>query len=315
MSRVSVVAALALGVALRATAAPPPTLAPDAGAGFHLEPRPAFEDVFGDTESYRKTVDRFMLIAAGMQKGRDDFTRAVQGALAALAGEGGKTRRSCPEAEVAPRYARALKLGAEYLQSGRELTRHYEQIRELDRLGETVGLTLDYRTRVKRALAEYGQLLVDYREMKVSFHDQLADELRFAACNPEKLLARADASALKDDPWPVPGQPGAPGIVNNPDKEPNPEPRVTPADPQLATARTGIFIYIDNSACATGTHVALDGKALSDVPPATRASFETTAGPHDLCLLAEGNKSKCGDPGTVRRSYLHEGWTISLRCN
>ena len=41
----------------------------------------------------------------------------------------------------------------------------------------------------------------------------------------------------------------------------------------------------------------------------------STPGPHDLCLIAEGAKARCGDPGTIRKSYLHEGWTISLRCN
>ena len=57
----------------------------------------------------------------------------------------------------------------------------------------------------------------------------------------------------------------------------------------------------------------LDGKKLGDVPAAQRIGFQTVPGPHDLCLL-DSSQKQCGKPGTIRRSYLHEGWTISLRC-
>ena len=49
----------------------------------------------------------------------------------------------------------------------------------------------------------------------------------------------------------------------------------------------------------------------------TRTAFYATPGGHDLCLIADTaaeRRKKCGDPGTVRKSYLHEGWTIALRC-
>jgi hypothetical protein len=317
--------------------APPPSLEAgrDAGAGFHLEPRPAFETVFGDAESYRRTVDRFVTIADRMQQRRDEFARAVQTGLAKLAGTSGK--RTCPEAEVAGPYARAQRLGQEYLRAGRELTRHYEQIKELDRLGETIGLTPDYRWKVRRVLEQYQALLIDYREMKVAFHDQFVDELRYASCNLDRLLERADASALKAESWPAPGQPGAPGVAvanaGTTDKTlpaeslpdisgPTPRPskdKVMARTEQPAeappTPRAGIFIFIDNTRCSAGTHVTLDGKSVAEVPAATRSAVQTTLGPHDLCLVPDGSQKKCGDPGTVRRSYLHDGWTISLRCN
>jgi hypothetical protein len=79
--------------------------------------------------------------------------------------------------------------------------------------------------------------------------------------------------------------------------------------------RAGILFYVDNTHCATSTRVALDGRPLGEVPAATRAAFPTKPGPHDLCLLPEGNTKRCGDPGTLRKSYLHEGWTIALRCD
>ncbi|HEX2570823.1 MAG TPA: hypothetical protein VH877_14795 [Polyangia bacterium] len=318
--------------------APPPSLEAGraGGAGFHLEPRPAFETVFGDAEAYRRTVDRFLTIAERMQQRRDEFARAVQAGLAKLVNGGGK--RSCPESEVAGPYGRALRLGQDYLRAGRELTRHYEQIKELDRLGESVGLTPDYRWKVRRALEQYQALLVDYREMKVAFHDQFVDELRYASCNLDRLRERADAGGLQEEPWPAPGQPGAPGAAGPADKTDKPDktllaetlPDATGAAPRPAkdkaakseqpaetppTPRAGIFIFIDNTRCSAGTRVSLDGKAVAEVPAATRSAVQTTLGPHDLCLVPDGSQKKCGDAGTVRRSYLHDGWTISLRCN
>jgi hypothetical protein len=74
-----------------------------------------------------------------------------------------------------------------------------------------------------------------------------------------------------------------------------------------------VLFYVDNTKCQRGATVFVDGKKLGEVPAATRVGFQTAPGPHDLCLL-DATKKECGAPGTVRRSYLHEGWTISLRC-
>ncbi len=89
-------------------------------------------------------------------------------------------------------------------------------------------------------------------------------------------------------------------------------PKRAPAD--LTTApRSGVLFYVDNSRCQRGTQVHLDGKRIAKVPAGQRVGFQTSAGPHDLCLL-DDTKKTCGMHGTVRKSYLHEGWTISLRC-
>ncbi|MSP60885.1 MAG: hypothetical protein EXR72_11180 [Myxococcales bacterium] len=325
------VALVAVGPAAVAGAAPP-------DAGFHLEPKAQIDDVFGDASDYRRVVDHFLQLTDAMQRTRDDFARAVQATLADLRPPPGSEKkttarsRKCPEATVATTYARAATLGQEYLRTGRELTRYYDQVREYDRLGETIGLTPDYRWKVKKVLQQYSSLLVDYREMKVAFHDQLADELRYMGCNLDKLAARAGAPGAKDEAWPSPGELGAPGVPAVGEKGPLPLPpppltaKVTPADKAdpidiSPTSRAGILFYIDNTRCQKGTRVALDGKPLGDVPAATRSAFSTTPGPHDLCLIAEATDAnaagakKCGDPGTVRKSYLHEGWTIALRCD
>jgi hypothetical protein len=235
---------------------------------------------------------------------------------------------------VAAPYARAYHLGVEYLRVGRELTRHYDQVKEYDRLGESLGLTPDYRWKVKRVLQQYATLLTDYREMKVAFHDQLVDELKYAGCDLQALLIKGDPQARSggDDAWPQPGQPGAPGVQlakNDPPREtvpPNlPAERVppqqpivlpkhtAPADPTTTGTRSGVLFYVDNTKCQRSATLYLDGKKLGEVPAATRVGFQAAPGPHDLCLL-DPTKKECGAPGTVRRSYLHEGWTISLRC-
>jgi hypothetical protein len=309
----------------------------DAGTGFHLEGRPAIDDVFGDASDYRRTIDRFLELTTSMQSMRDEFARSVQTTLGEL-GKGkdpAKPKKSCPVDAVAGPYARARHLGAEYLRVGRELTRHYDQVKEFDRLGESIGLTPDYRWKVRRVLQQYNMLLTDYREMKVALHDQLDDELKYAGCDLQALVLKGDpqGKTLPADEWPSPGQPGAPGVPSKPEpkdpkdqlppslpteKVPPVQPiaipkRTQPADARDAQPRVGVLFYVDNTKCQRGTSVSLDGKRLGDVPAGARVGFQTVPGPHDLCLVDDAKKV-CGQPGTTRRSYLHEGWTISLRC-
>jgi hypothetical protein len=309
----------------------------DAGISFRLERPAAIDDVFGDSSDYRRTVDRFLELTNHMQLMRDEFARAVQTALSELNGRVvPKGKHVCPVDQVATPYARARQMGADYLRTGRELTRHWEVVREYDRLGESIGLTPDYRWKVRRVLQQYQALLTDYREMKVALHDQLDDELKYAGCDLNGLAQKGDPKLELDDPWPQPGHPGAPGVLaakTEKDHEtipsslpsekvvqtpiPFPPKKVTaPADhfeSGGAQPRSGILFYVDNAKCQRATAVWLDGKKLGEVPAATRAGFQTAPGPHDLCLLDDAAK-KCGAPGTVRKSYLSEGWTITLRC-
>ena len=76
-------------------------------------------------------ADRFLELTAQMQAMRDEFARSVQTALNELGTRGAdkKTalkhgaRAGCPVETVAAPYARARRLGVEYLRVGRELTR------------------------------------------------------------------------------------------------------------------------------------------------------------------------------------------------
>jgi hypothetical protein len=338
-------AALTIGGALAfggtAPAAPSDAGGPsDLGAvgGFRLEGKPAIDDVFGDAADYRRIIDRFIDLSGQMSTLRDQFAGTVQTALTQLGVRGPKPttpqKRGCPVDAVAGSYAKANHLGSDYLHLGRELTRHYEQIKEFDRLGESVGLTPDYRAKVRRVLAQYRVLVTDYREMKVAFHDQLIDELRYAGCTDLwALLQKGDPQIKKpdgksDDEWPAPGTLGAPGVAGPAREPPNELPPQTlavekvppqnpipmPKHPPDPRSRTGVLFYVDNTRCRRASSVILDGTRLGEVPGGTRSGFQSQAGPHDLCLL-DNPKTRCGQPGTVRRSYLHEGWTITLRCD
>lgn len=297
-----------------AAAAPSPPLAPTGArrgvdGGFRLEPAPAFDDVFGDAARYRATLDRALALADIMQRTRDGYTRAAQQVIALLGERTSKPSQTalCAQPTLAAAYAHASHLGQRYLDAGRELARHHDQVRNLDRLGESAGLTPDYRAKLRRVVAAYDGLLADYRAMKAVFHGQLDGELRYAGCDPARLLALAPPASGDGVP------PAATSsTANSPTAAPPPSPPASaPGD------RSGILFYVDNTRCAIGTHAALDGHPLGFVPAATRAAFQTSPGPHDLCLLPvekDAPVRRCGDPGTLRTAYFHEGWTISLRC-
>lgn len=354
--------ALAASLALAApppsqmSAAPAASAATGAGAALRLEPRPHFDDVFGDTAGYQRTIDRFIELTAVMRRVSDDFSRAVQEALAEVGKdqreEKDRARGVCAP-QVARSYLRAHGLGQEYLRIGRELNRRHDQVRELDRLGDTASLTADYREKVRQVMKSYEALLVDYREMKATFHEQLTDELRFAGCEPGQILAQAgvvqreEAEALASPTAPSPS-PGA--------DEPGKAAGAIGAAGLSERSPAPILFYVDNSRCRRAHRVFLDGKQVGEVLGSSRGVFHSTVGPHEICLLdlpgqpagtkvaaiglppplaaraatpppsgpgpgpgqpAAPGKDKDGgpcDPGTVRRGYLHDGWTIALRC-
>lgn len=283
--------------------APPP-------GGFRLSTDPKIETVFGDVEEFRRYVDRFFVVFAEMQKTREDFARHVQAVLASLAAhraapreEGGARR--CPADAIALAYARAFKLGQLYHRLGKELEANYVSIRELDALGESKALTPDYRWKVARALKLYRQVLTDFREMKVSFQDQLPDELAFHGCDPQALIAKGEELEPSAAPPAPPAPPPAP-----------PKPKHGPNGPVAPpVAAQTISFFIDNSSCKSSLRVFLDGAFLGEVASGAKAGFRSLVGRHDLCLIPSTSRQECGAPGTVRRTYIHDGWSITLRCD
>ncbi len=81
----------------------------------------------------------------------------------------------------------------------------------------------------------------------------------------------------------------------------------------MVTATTVTF-YVDNRACPGSQAVFLDGALLGEVPAKSKSAFQALAGHHALCLIGQGSNARCGDPGTLRSAFLHDGWSIGLHC-
>jgi hypothetical protein len=324
-------------------AAPAPYATPEGKASataiipFRTEAQPRVDGVFGDAASLRLSVDRFLGLEADMERVRDEFSTAVHETLAALASAGPPDGaaashappKSCPGATSAP-YARALAAGTKYLVLGQQLQGRYRDIRRADDLGDTAALTPDYRVKVKKARELHQRLLDDYREMRVAFYDQLGAEMRHSGCKTGKTgetVATATATGAPAPP-PNPSDPGAwtmdeaasadearEPAAPAPDKAALARPKLEePSPPGATLAAPAIWIDVDNTLCAQPTRVSVDGQSLGEVAPHKRTSVRTHAGPREICALPASDARACGDPGTIRKAYLHEGWSLTVHC-
>jgi hypothetical protein len=272
--------------------------------GFRMEGDPKIETVFGDAEAYKRYVDRFYAVHGDMQHTREDFSRNVQAVLASLAADQGRVPK-CPVDAVALAYARAFRLGQLYHRLGKELEANEISIHELDALGETAGLTPDYRWKVARAFKIYPEMLKDFREMKVAFQTQLAGEVRYHGCDAQGLIAKGEELEKAGPPPTGPtARAGLPPVKKKDGDKPAPP----------VTASTATF-FIDNSSCGTALRVYVDAALLGEVGSSAKAAFQSPVGRHDLCLIPSTSQEQCGDPGTLRRTYIHDGWSITLRCD
>jgi hypothetical protein len=279
--------------------------AADAPGGFRMGTDPKIVTVFGDAKQFRAYVDRFYELHGQMQTARESFHGNVQVVLRTLAAhrsqKGGK---KCPTDAVAMPYARAFHLGQSYHLLGKELEANHQSIKELDDLGETALLTPDYRWKVAKAVKLYPQVLRDFKEMKVAFQEQLAGELTFSGCDAQKLIALGDQ--MEADGAAAPAEP--PVAVKQPKKSKN------DPDTPLPGASAATF-FVDNSACDGALRVYLDGNLVGEVASRSKAAFRSLVGRHDMCLIPAASSQHCGDPGTLRSSYIHDGWSIVLRCD
>ena len=128
-----------------------------------------------------------------MEKVRDGFSGAVHATLASLGPIGAHPAQTCP-GQLAPLYERASAQGRRFLGLGRRLAVRAREIRRADELGDTVGLTPDYRIKAKKVRELYLALLRDYREMRAAFYDQLGAEMRHAGCDGTGAAPAARAS-------------------------------------------------------------------------------------------------------------------------
>jgi hypothetical protein len=294
-------------------ASPPPT---SSETSFRTDAAPRIDPVFGDVASLRAAIDKFLSLQGEMDRVRDEFSSAVHGTLAALASDPAATQ--CPAATGAP-YGRALASGGRYLALGQQLQASYREIRRAEELGDTLGLTPDYRLRAKKAKEMHQQLLSDYREMRVAFYDQLGAELRHAGCKPttkglggEGAISAWDLAEPAAESGPESASPAA--------APPAPPLRPAAASPPLtaeaaaAGAAPAVWIEIDNALCNEPTRLAIDGQAVGQIGPRNKTSVRARSGPHEVCALPASDHRSCGDAGTMRKAYLHEGWRLTIHC-
>jgi hypothetical protein len=257
-------------------------------AGFRLEGAPELDLVFGNSQRFRAHVDRFYGLEARMRADRETFSEAVQAALLTVAG----SNTACPEAALAENYRRAHKASDSFKKHGTDFEAEYRAIVTLDDLGETAGLTPDYRWRVAGVRERYQNALTDLREMHVALIDQLDPELRARQCNPDALLARAPEDTPK-----------------GPDKPAN-KPKTT----EVVEASTATF-FIDNRACQVSHRVVVDDMFLGEVAAGARSAFQALTGHHALCLRTPDQDEDCTAPGVARQVYIHDGWALKLHCD
>jgi hypothetical protein len=307
---------------------------------FKTDVQPRIDPVFGGVAALRAAIDEFLALEGDMKKSRDAFSVAVHEAIAQVAPfvpsapsvtgtPATAPPKTCPpEALTAQRKARDS--GRRFLALGRRFEARFREIRRGLSLGDTVGLTPDYRLKASRARELYDELLRDYQEMRAAFHEQLGAELRHVGCktdlagplvvaapgrNGKIILPAPDADPAAPDPdnladWALsaPDEPLPPLGATSAARSGKGAP---PATPESSPA---IWIQIDNTRCARPSAFTLDGRAVAPIPGGKKVQIRTRAGPHSLCVLPATEKRQCGATGTVRRAYLFEGWSMAVRC-
>ena len=278
-----------------------------------------------------------------MQAMRDEFARSVQTALTELGARGAAAARSRREAGALPgrHGGGALRQGApprRRVSARRARADAPLRVRSRSSIG-SASRSASRPTiagRCKRVLQQYTTLLTDYREMKVAFHDQLVDELKYAGCDLQALLIKGDPQAK-------------PRRATTPGRSRGSRARRACSWPRTIRRTRRCRRICRRRGCRRRSRFALpkqhgaggsDGERAAlgravlrrqHQVPARRDRVSSTARSwakcrrrrasasrrrrgRTICACSTTTKKECGAPGTVRRSYLHEGWTISLRC-
>ena len=267
--------------------------------GFRMEGDAELEIVFGDIDRYKRHVDHFFEIHDNMTASRKLYSKHAKALVSMLAKH--PRGKKCPVEKLGPHYFVAHDKGEAFRALGSGLEREYSAIRRLNRYGDTDALTPDYRWRVNRTRALYSRSLTDYKEMRYSFLDQVGAEVVARGCSKTKLLKFG-----RENPAAVPAE------VTAPFRAPNRRRRAS--DKINETSVIPATFFVDNKQCAKSMQVFVDGQLVGEVNSKSRTAFQTTTGRHTLCLIETGSVKQCGEPGTLRSAYFHEGWSVALHC-
>jgi tetratricopeptide (TPR) repeat protein len=295
-ARTELTAALALSPGMPAATAALGALG--AHAPINVEYRPELVRPWGDGDALQVAIDNYAATSDAMAKVRADYqtqTLTLLGALGLgpLAKVKAGTVKTCPLTQVAKPWDAAQKALQKYAQLGLELETTYRFIARHDEVGMTASLLPNSRTQVAGAKKSYRTALADMGELRSEWSRGLAPELRIVGCS-DKLLQ----AALKD--------PLRYRVVTD-DK---PEPVATKLPPRPKPRTT---FFVDNTRCADPVDVWIDGAHIGQVSPGRRSALVADGGERTLCLMLPGG-AQCGDRGTVRQVYLHDGWSTTMYC-
>jgi tetratricopeptide (TPR) repeat protein len=293
-------AELVLAVASAPDYAPPRAAlsALDAGGSVTLAFRPDLVRPWGDADAVQAALDRYAATAAAMAAARVQYQADVLAMLGAL-GEGplARTRpgglRTCPVGEVAPMWAAGQQALARYQRLGVELEADYRFVMRHDDIGATAGLLPNARTQVAAARKGFHLALADVGELRAEWVRGVAPDLRGIGCD-DKLLAAAVAD------------PAHYKVI----QEDTPDNLPTQAPPRPRARAT---FYVDNTRCPDPIDVWIDGTEVGQVAPGRRSALVADGGERTLCLIGVGT-AQCGDRGTLRQVYLHDGWSVTMHC-
>jgi tetratricopeptide (TPR) repeat protein len=291
---------LAAAVADDATfAAPRAALgALDAGGGVALAFTPGLARPWGDADAIGEALDQYAATARAMAQARAGYQRRLLGLLGVLnrgpaAPAPPEPVRSCPITRIATSWAAAQHELAAIERLGVDLEASWRFIARHDEAGATASLLPNARTQVAAARKGWKLALADVAELRAEWGRALGPELRAVGCT-DRLLAAAVADPARyhrveeDQPEPIPTT-----------QPPRPRARAT--------------FYVDNTRCIDAVEVWIDGAQLGQVAPGRRSALVADGGERTLCLLVPG-AAQCGDRGTVRQVYLHDGWSVTMHC-
>lgn len=270
----------------------------DAGGTFTLAFVPEVIRPWTDAEGLQAALDRYALTTTTMATVRTAYQAQILAALGTL-GKGPRVGakqppvRTCPLGRVAPMWAAAQDELKRYARLGVDLEADYRFIARHDEAGAVGGLLPNGRSQLAAAKKQFRTALSDIAELRAELVRGLGPELRAVGCT-DRLLAAAIASPeryrviVEDRPEEIPAQ-----------------------APQRARPRA--TFYVDNTRCPDPVDVSIDGAPIGQVAPGRRSALVADSGERTLCLLGPGS-AQCGDRGTVRQVYLHDGWSVTLYC-
>jgi Flp pilus assembly protein TadD len=290
--------AKALELSPRLGAAATALAALDAGGAVALVWKPELVRPWGDGEALQDAIDRYAVIASAMAIVRSEYQAHVLALLGTVGlGPYAKvkpyTTKSCPVDQLWRSWMVAQQVYYRYARLGVELEATYRFAMRHDAIGMTQALLPNGRIAIAAMRRGFASKLADVGELRAEWRFGVEQELRVVGCT-DRLLAAAAADpsryrVIEED------KPDAPPAR----QAPRPKPRAT--------------FFVDNTRCPDPVEVLVDGVPLGQVAPGRRSALVADGGDRTLCLIGPGG-AQCGDRGTVRRVYLHDGWSVTMQC-